>query len=450
MNKKILYISLLVASAGFIVGGASKNLQTKNITVTPQNCKIIPNDGYNADLDVVFHVPSDYLKKRSRLVIVPQLMVADSIRSEFDPIVVDAPIYKKKMERRQVLENYTDTLAHGLRSVEDTSASFDLPYSVDVVLPEGVDNASVVAYVSTDGCGECTGFDTVEVASISRPSLFIKWIEPKFEVRPKVVNGKGEARLAFEINKYDINLELGNNQEELKAMLKTLTPVLKDSLDTVNLFTISGMASADGSLHFNTRLAENRANAAKQWVANQLSLKAELVRVIKTDSKPEGWAPVLASMIKDGNPDSVKVKDILVKFADKNDDVQERHIRQLACWNQIRDKYLSKDRKVEYVYSYTIKSFTSDKELLEMYGKRPDAFNEPELLKVSSLMETVEQKIDVYRTILKYFPESETAKNNLAVLYLRSGNVDAARVLVRQLSGRYPNPDGKLLKEEGK
>ena len=256
--------------------------------------------------------------------------------------------------------------------------------------------------------------------------------------------------MAFEINKYDINLELGNNQEELKAMLKTLTPVLKDSLDTVNLFTISGMASADGSLHFNTRLAENRANAAKQWGANQLSLKAELVRVIKTDSKPEGWAPVLASMIKDGNPDSVKVKDILVKFADKNDDVQERHIRQLACWNQIRDKYLSKDRKVEYVYSYTIKSFTSDKELLEMYGKRPDAFNEPELLKVSSLMETVEQKIDVYRTILKYFPESETAKNNLAVLYLRSGNVDAARVLVRQLSGRYPNPDGKLLKEEGK
>ena len=192
MNKKILYISLLVASAGFIVGCASKNLQTKNITVTPQNCKIIPNDGYNADLDVVFHVPSDYLKKRSRLVIMPQLIVADSIRSEFDPIVVDAPIYKKKMERRQVLENYTDTLAHGLRSVEDTSASFDLPYSVDVVLPEGVDNASVVAYVSTDGCGECTGFDTVEVASISRPSLFISGLNRSLKCALKSLTEKGK------------------------------------------------------------------------------------------------------------------------------------------------------------------------------------------------------------------------------------------------------------------
>lgn len=450
MKNKIQYISLLVASAGFLVGCASKNTQTKIITVTPAECKITPNDGYNADLDVVFHVPGDYLKKRSRLVIVPQLMVGDSIRSEFAPIVVDAPIYKKKMERREVLENYIDSLANGIRTVENTSASFDLPYSVDVVLPDGVDNASVVAYVSTDGCGECTGFDTLQVASISRPSMFIKWIEPKFEVRPKVVNGKGEARLAFEINKYDINLELGNNKAELEDMLKTLTPVLKDSLATVNLFTISGMASADGSLPFNTRLAENRANAAKEWVANQLMLNNEQVSVIKTDSKPEGWAPVLVAMIKDGNKDSVNVKDILERFADKNDDVQERHIRRLACWKQIRDKYLSKDRKVEYVYSYTIKSFTENRELLEMYGKRTDAFNEPELLKVSSLMETVEQKIEVYRTILKYFPESETAKNNLAVLYLRSGNVDAARELVRQLSGRYPNPDGKLLKEEGK
>ena len=52
-------------------------------------------------------------------------------------------------------------------------------------------------------------------------------MEPQFVVRPKVVDGKGEARLAFEINKYDINLGLGNNRSELEAMLETLTPVLK-------------------------------------------------------------------------------------------------------------------------------------------------------------------------------------------------------------------------------
>ena len=206
------------------------------------------------------------------------------------------------------------------------------------------------------------------------------------------------------------------------------------------------MASADGSLAFNTCLAENRANAAKDWVADRLGLTVAQKNGIKVSSRPEGWLPVLDSMKKDGNSDSIKVKDILERFADQNDDVQERHIRRLACWSMIRDRYLSKDRKVEYTYSYTIKSFTTDSELLGMYAKRPDAFNEPELLKVSTLMQTDAEKIGVYQTILKYFPDSETAKNNLAVLYLRTGNEEAARSMLRQLPGRYPDIEGKQLK----
>ena len=128
--------------------------------------------------------------------------------------------------------------------------------------------------------------------------------------------------------------------------------------------------------------------------------------------------------------------------------VQERHIRRLACWNDIKEKYLAKDRKVEYTYSYTIRSFTTDTELLDMYGKRPDAFNEQELFKVSTLMRTNEEKIEVYRTLLKYFPRSETAMNNLAVLYLREGREEEARELLRRLPERYPDIEGKRLKAE--
>lgn len=104
---------------------------------------------------------------------------------------------------------------------------------------------------------------------------------------------------------------------------------------------------------------------------------------------------------------------------------------------------------MEYTYSYTIKSFTTNDELLDMYAKRPDAFNEPELLKVSTLMQTDAEKIEVYQTILKHFPDSETAKNNLAVLYLRTGNEEAARSMLRQLPGRYLDIEGKRLKVEG-
>lgn len=132
-------------------------------------------------------------------------------------------------------------------------------------------------------------------------------------------------------------------------------------------------------------------------------------------------------MIADGNPHSDVVRNILEKYDTGNDDTQEYHIRRLSCWKEIKDNYLQKDRKVEYVYSYTLKSFTSEAELLDMYRTRPDAFNESELLRVASLVETDRQKIEVYRTIRKYFPRSRVAANNLAALYLREG--DEAKAL---------------------
>lgn len=102
------------------------------------------------------------------------------------------------------------------------------------------------------------------------------------------------------------------------------------------------------------------------------------------------------------------------------------------------DNYLSKDRKVVYVYTYSIKSFTTDKELLEMYGKRPDAFNEEELLRVASLQTTLEAKKEVYATLLKYFPQNKVAANNLAVLWLREDNEEQARAVLETLEENSP------------
>ena len=96
--------------------------------------------------------------------------------------------------------------------------------------------------------------------------------------------------------------------------------------------------------------------------------------------------------------------------------MQEREIRRLSCWERIRTNYLQRDRKVEYRYTYTLKSFTSDEELLRMYATRPDAFSEEEFFRVAELMPSLTEKIEAYRKLLAYYPASEVGKNNLAVL----------------------------------
>ncbi len=420
---------------GLLTGCASARKAKEAVTVSPSPALLTPDSNGQTQMDVTFSVPAGYMSERSRLVILPRLMVGDSVKQEYSPVVIDAPIYIKKKERREVLVAYSDPYAGHAVVVNRTSEGIDLPYSQAILLPEGADNARVVGVVSTDGCGECSAIDTIEIAAIRdlaslidvKNSLSLVWMDKEFEVRPKTMEGSGVANLQFAINRQDIDLSLGNNRSELENMVSTLSPVLNDTLATLTSLEICGMASADGSLSYNTVLARRRAEAASQWLAKRLNISPLQRRVISVDSRSEGWQPVLDAMTADGNPDSAAVKAILEKYADGNDDVQERYIRRLPCWNEICAKYLQNDRKVEYVYSYAVKSFTSDAELLDMYGKRPDAFNEEELLRVAALTAGDGQKKAVYATTLRYFPQSRVAANNLAVLCLREGNDEAAR-----------------------
>lgn len=432
----------MAATLWILVGCAAGRKTGKAVTVTPSPYMLTPDSINQVQTDIRFHVPSRYFSKRSRLIILPQLIVNDTVRNEYLPIVLDAPIYQKKKKRLEVLEGYADPYAGQAMKTDSRPHSLEIPYKETIQLPEGADYARFIGVVTTDGCGECTSIDTLEMAAVSNPvtlmpevreALVLNWIEPEFVIRPKVMEGKGVANLQFAINRHGIDLAMGNNRAELENMVNTLAPVLNDSLATVNSLDIYGMASADGSLAFNTALARNRAESARKWLVNRLAIRPEVQRLMSVGSRPEGWQPVLDAMTADGNPDSVAVKAILEKYADGNDDVQERHIRRLPCWNQVKTKYLQKDRKVEYVYTYTIRSFTSDAELLEMYGKRPDAFNEDELLRVAALAGTHDRKKEVYTTILKYFPQSHVAANNLAVLYLREGNEGKALEILDNL-----------------
>lgn len=443
MKSRYAYYILLGLIPMAVATGAVPD-KSKKVTVDPVKT-LTPDSASAVNVDVMINVPAHAFSSRSRLIIVPQLISNDTMVSECRAMVLDAPIYSKKMERRVKLEGYVDTLAENSGRVNNRENQ-SIPYIERVSVPENIDGGRIIAVLSTDGCGECEVTDTVDMAYIAnlptliepKKSLQLNWIEPEFVVKPKVMQGKGEALLQFVINRHDINLSLGNNESEMNGMLSTLQKITSDSLAVLNSVSIYGMASADGSFAFNTKLSENRAKSAKNWLIKQLNLSNEVYSQFSVGSRPEGWLPVLEAMRADGHKDTVKVKEILSKYNAENDDVAERYIRKLSCWPDIRSKYLQKDRKVEYEYTYTIKSFTTDEELLDMYGKRPDAFNEEELLRVSTLKKTPEEKKEVYRTILHYFPQSHIAANNLAVLLLREDKADEAEAVLNSLNDYTP------------
>lgn len=441
LDGALLLLALLVAVPLLSSCGTRQGLP---LLVSPSNQTIMPDVDDSAHVNVMFHVPENYLTSRSRVVITPQLMVGDSVYTEYIPVVLDASIYRKKVERLEVLDGYNDPYVNEARLV-DNRKSYDIPYYSSMLMPKGVADAYLRAVVSTDGCGECTGTDTLTLAEVMDPMSFFRSemrlvsLNSEFVVRPKIREGKGVANLQFVINRFDIKMDMGNNAAEMEKMLNTLRPILSDSLSVLNKLEIVGLASADGSLAFNTTLSRNRALSAKVWLSEKLHLPYKVQQLINVKSRPEGWEPVLEAMRRAGDKDTVAVALILEKYADKNDDVQEYHIRRLPAWNRIKDNYLQKDRVVEYQYAYTVKSFTTDAQLLSLYRTRPDAFSEEELLRVSRLVKTDSEREDVYLTVLRYYPHSEEAANNLALICLEDGRLADAQVALTKLGNRI-NP----------
>ena len=157
-------------------------------------------------MDLTFHVPARYLSRRARLIITPQLVQHDTVRDEYMPLVVDASIFTKKTRRKEVLEDYQDPYKDSRVALSSNRDSLTLAYTQSVTVPQGIDAARIRAVVSEDGCGECSGIDTIDMASVSTPvtlmeevkeSFNLAWIEPKFVIRPKIRQGSGVAHLQF-------------------------------------------------------------------------------------------------------------------------------------------------------------------------------------------------------------------------------------------------------------
>ena len=154
MKQNIKKIAFSFASVGIVLGvnGASHKAG-EYVTTTPASFIVTPDSVNQAKLDVMLNVPAHYLSKRSRIVITPQLVAGDSILDEFSPIAVYSPIYNKKVERLKVLKGYVDPYSNSAIVLKSTSQTANIPLKESVELPDGVENARMIAVISTDGCG---------------------------------------------------------------------------------------------------------------------------------------------------------------------------------------------------------------------------------------------------------------------------------------------------------
>ena len=245
-----------------------------------------------------------------------------------------------------------------------------------------------------------------------------------------------QAQIRYLINQANIRTS------ELKSVsvqdfLGTLRQIKNDQkgyqLDNIE---ISAYASPEGSLQFNTQLAEKRQNSSEGYVRGELK-KVNMDADINTRYTAEDWEGfqelVQASNIQD--------KDVILRVLSMYSDPEEREqqIRNLSAgFKELADEILPELRRARLTINYNIIG-RSDDEIQAQYKADASQLSIEEVLYAATLTDNAAEKKDIYTTATRLYPNDYRAYNNLATLAIAEGNLTATEKYLSQAAEKNAN-----------
>ena len=258
------------------------------------------------------------------------------------------------------------------------------------------------------------------------PVYHFNFVTPKAETE-KARNLSGRAYLDFVVNTTDIRPDYRRNAEELAKVRQTIDAVRQDPNTSITHISIHGYASPEGSYANNTRLAQGRAQAFKDYVQMLMTLPAEIFSV---ESTPEDWEGLMENvkMIKFKNAKIEESVFSIVKDESLAPDQKEQKLkREMAKeWKWMVDSIFPALRHSDYEVSYTIRPFTVE-EASQLIKTKPQQLSLNEMFLVAQTYEPGSPDFnEVFEVAVRMYPEDETANLNAAVIALRRDDQQAA------------------------
>lgn len=187
---------------------------------------------------------------------------------------------------------------------------------------------------------------------------------------------------------------------------------------------ISAYASPEGSLKFNTELAEKRQETSADYVQKQLK---ELEMDTRIDEKytAEDWEG-FSQLVQASN---MQDKDVILRVLSMYPDPEQREqeIRKLsAAFAELADEILPELRRARLTINYNLIGRT-DAEIKAQYKQDAAQLSVEEMLYSATLTEDVAQKQEIYAKTAQLYPNDYRAYNNLATLAFKQGDLNAAK-----------------------
>ncbi|MDE5555412.1 MAG: tetratricopeptide repeat protein [Muribaculaceae bacterium] len=409
MNRKLCFIVALGAAVAF--SSCSKKLgqfQSDYFSVNPNPLEVV---GEKVPATVTGRVPQKFFKKNAEVTVTPYLV--------FNGTEVASQAYSFQGEK---VRGNNPVISY------ENGGTVTIPVSY-LYQPEMDNSVLELAFTVNQGSKQYV-LPRVQVATGVIPTAAFataKTVDPAVapDAFQRVINEKYSADIMFLINVANIRAgQLKTNaMDELRKEILSTAANPSRELKEIN---INSYASPDGSYDFNYQLAEKREKNTVAYV--EKTLKQDKISEFGELTKhftAEDWEGFKELVTKS----NIQDKDLILSVLSMYNDPQRREeeLRNLAAvFEVLADQILPQLRYSRITASIDVIG-KSDKEIQDLFKSNPKALSIDEILYCATLTDNLGERMKIYETATRIYPNDFRTWNNLGVTQYEAGEYSAAK-----------------------
>ena len=409
MNNKVLYLALGVALLG--TTSCSKKLgefQSNYFNTTPTPLETV---GLNVPATITGNIPAKFMVKNAKVTATPVLEYLGGV-TQGTPVIIQG----ENVRANGQVVNYENG---GTIQIPFNTAYKPEMEESDLYLDFQVDqNGKVYALPRVK-----VGYGIIATSTLASAETIYPAIAPdKFQ---RIINEKYNAEIMFLINQAIIRQDQLTAADYVNFNKRLIEANQAPNQEIVGI-NIASTASPDGTLEYNTALAERRETVTTTFMENQLK-KDNITNFGELTSSftPEDWEGFQKLVEKSNIQDKDLILAVLKMYKDPNQ--REEEIRNMsAVFDELAIEILPKLRYSKLQASINIIG-KSDEELIKLFDTDPSQLTEDEILYVATLTNDNTRKMEVYKKASQLYPNSYRAINNLGVTKYVAGDYSGAK-----------------------
>lgn len=266
------------------------------------------------------------------------------------------------------------------------------------------------------------GYGVVATSTLASPATVMPAIaSDNFQ---KIITERYSADIHFLINQANVRSNQTDKADYIDLNKQLIEANAAPNKEIAGV-SVSSYASPEGSLAFNTQLAERREQSTNSLIENQLKKdKITEFGELTSSFTPEDWDGFRTLVEKSNIQDKELILSVLSMYKDPEE--REREIRNLSSvFSELADQILPQLRYSRIQATINVIG-KSDQELMDLYNSDPAKLTADEILYVATLTDNVATKEQIYKKASELYPNDYRTFNNLGAALYREGDFKAA------------------------